>query len=155
MLEALVENEICPSCGNWEQLFPITGFCLKCTRERYPNSAICENCGKIEPRGQFRTLCQECQKIEWFKRNADKIEIYMSIGLTFSMAFDRVHYENRPVCKSCGYKIKGGTRGRHFFCRTTPKCRSAGFKFKHLKEKGRTQQEALEETLVWLNERVG
>lgn len=79
----------------------------------------------------------------------------MQAGLTFPMAVAKVQFDNRPLCVSCGNKIKGGTRGRHFFCRTNAMCKSASIKFKHLKEKGRNKEEALNETLNWLKERDG
>lgn len=76
----------------------------------------------------------------------------MSIGLTFAMAVGLVSKQNLPICLSCGYKIRGGTKGRHFFCRKTRRCKSAAFKFNHLKErKHMSKEEALSETLQWLD----
>ena len=78
----------------------------------------------------------------------------MSIGLTFAMAVGLVGKQSLPVCLSCGYKIKGGTKGRHFFCRKTQQCKQAATKFKHLKErKGLNKDDALSETLKWLQEK--
>jgi hypothetical protein len=151
---ALLEiTNVCPSCGGYENpISNVSGFCIPCTKRLWPNKAVCDNCGRIEERGQFRTTCQYCQEEEWLKNNADKIEGYMAAGLTVAMAVVKVQFDNRPICLSCGYKIKGGTRGRHFFCRTSSLCKSAAIKFKHLKErKNLPKDEALSETLKWLD----
>lgn len=127
---------------------------MRCTKAKWPDKAVCEVCGRIESRGQFRTICQSCEREAWFAKHADRIEIYMSIGMTFSMACVKVRLDNRPICLSCGYKIRGGTKGRHFFCRTTPQCKSAYIKFKNYKSKnGLSKEEALSRTLGWLDER--
>jgi predicted RNA-binding Zn-ribbon protein involved in translation (DUF1610 family) len=145
-------NEFCPNCGTEAPLNGVSGFCIPCTKERYPRKAVCESCGRVEERGQFRKICQYCQKEEWLKKNADRLEVLMSIGLTLSMAVGLVSKQNLPICLSCGYKIRGGTKDRHFFCRKTRRCKSAAIKFKHLKErKNLSKEEALSETLKWID----
>jgi hypothetical protein len=147
-------DDFCPSCGRELPLHTVSGFCVPCTKLRYPNKAVCDNCGKVEARGQFRTKCQGCQNEEWLAKNADKIEAYMSIGLTLAMALVKIRGENRPICLSCGYKIRGGTKGRHFFCRATQQCKSAAIKYTHYKDRsGLSKEEALSETLNWLDDK--
>jgi hypothetical protein len=128
-------DEFCPECGGWKPLVNDTGWCLACTRKHYPDRCFCESCGKqFNGRGQFRRQCQPCEDRDWQERNADQIEKYIGIGLTYELAKARVAYENRPTCNCCGNKIKGGTRGRHLFCRDTPECRKAARRYKWLKE---------------------
>jgi hypothetical protein len=148
--------EFCPSCGTEATLNPVSGFCLSCTKAIWPNKAVCGTCGRIEERGQFRTICQYCQAERWLALYADKIEIYMATGLTFDMAIVKVQFDNRPICHCCGNKIKGGIRGRHFFCRKSTQCKSASVKYRNLqKRKNKTREEALVETISWLKERNG
>jgi hypothetical protein len=150
------DSGFCPSCGSEAVLNSVSGFCIPCTKAEWPNKAVCDNCGRIEARGQFRTICQHCQKEQWLERNADRLEMLMSIGLTFAMSVGLVSKQNLPICLSCGYKIKGGTKGRHFFCRKTKQCKRAADKYWRVRRKGIGKDEALSETLKWLdNERNG
>ena len=146
-------DEFCPSCGKYVSLIEATGFCLNCTKHRFPNSAICINCGKIEPRGQFRTVCNTCQKLQWFSENADKVEQYMRAGLTYSMAITKVLFDNRPICICCDKKIKGGKKGRHFFCKGTPECKTEERYYRYQREKGVSKEEAIDKILGRLNDR--
>lgn len=147
-------DEYCPNCGKAAKLNAVSGFCINCTKAIWPNKAVCDTCGRIEERGQFRTKCQSCQTEEWLGQYANKLEAYMAIGLTFSMAVIKVQYDNRPICLCCGNKIKGGTRGRHFFCRSNPNCRSAGIKFHHLIHKySKSKEQALTETINWMKQK--
>ena len=150
-----LDDSICPNCGTSPVLLnAVSGFCVPCTKQRFPNKAVCDLCGRIEERGQFRSICQSCEYERWLAKNADRIEAYMLVGLTFRMAVVFIRRSNLPICLSCGYKIKGGTKGRHFFCRTTQQCKSAGIKYHHyLHRHGKSKEEALSLTLEWLNDR--
>jgi len=138
-------DEFCPQCGEWKPLVDDTGWCLACTRRRYPDRLYCEECGKqFNGRGQFRHKCQTCEGVDWQARNANRIERYMGIGLPYELAKARVEYDNRPTCNCCGKKIKGGTRGRHLFCKSTAECRKAARRYKWFREdKNMTRDEAL------------
>jgi hypothetical protein len=145
-------DEFCPECGEWKHVISDTGWCLPCTRRYYPDRCYCENCGKqFSGRGQLRRLCQPCEGINWQARNADKIERYIGIGLTYELARARVAYENRPTCNSCGRKIKRGTHGRHLFCHETPECRKAARRYKWYKEnRGMNREQALNAVILSL-----
>lgn len=141
-----MEDEICPSCGKLKTLNEVSGFCLLCTKDRFPNSAICEKCGTIEQhRGQYRRYCNWCQRNRWFEENANTIEFYMRAGLTYSMAIVKVLFDNRPTCFVCGDKIKGGSKGTTKFCTAKAECKREARYYKFLRlNQGKSKQEALE-----------
>lgn len=129
-------EEFCPSCGNWAPLIEDTGWCLLCTRRLHPDLMICETCDStFNGRGQVRHKCQRCANTDWQARNADRIESYMAKGYSYDLARLRVEHDNRPLCLACGKRIKGGTRGRHFFCRRSQSCRTAARRYKWLRER--------------------
>src|SRR5881296_50154 len=118
----MAEDEFCSSCGEWKPLIEDTGFCLTCSREYIPRLCVCSVCSNTftSRDEQQRYICPRCNREQWLEQNADKIELYMRIGLTYRMAHLKVLSDNLPICNSCGNKIKGGQRGRHFFCLKTP-----------------------------------
>ena len=138
-------DSFCPGCGKYKALVELIGLCIDCCKERFPNHAVCANCGKIEPRGQFRTLCNYCQRNKWFEENANALESYMRAGLTYSMAVVKVMFDNRPTCFCCADKIKGGNKGKDTFCTSKAECRREARYYKFLVlNKGKTREEALE-----------
>lgn len=146
-------DEFCPQCAQWKPLIQSTGWCLTCTRRLHPGLCFCDTCGReFTNTNQFRNQCPSCSQTDWIARNADRIELYIGAGLTYEMAVARVSYDNRPICRCCGKKIKGGTDGRHLFCKTTAECRTAARRYKYYKEqKGMKRDTALAavlETLV-------
>lgn len=138
-------DEFCPECGGWKPLIADTGWCLACTRRHFPDRCYCENCTQeFNGRGQIRRFCQRCEKLGWEERNADKLERYIGIGLTYELARARVAYDNRPVCNCCGNKIARGNPDKDLFCKTTPECRKAARRYKWFKEnRSMTRDEAL------------
>jgi hypothetical protein len=73
----------------------------------------------------------------------------MGAGLPYQLARERVREDNRPSCLGCGRKIKRGTRGRHFFCRTSARCTKLARRYKYLKEHYLlSREQAIERTLA-------
>lgn len=128
-------DEFCPNCGDWKPLDEVTGFCFACTRGQNPELLVCENCQlEFKPDNQFRRKCQPCRIASSKERMANAIEAFMALGLTYDEARTKVVREARPICLSCGTRITGGTRGRHFFCRSNKKCKTAGRRYKWYRE---------------------
>lgn len=135
-MAAIVEDDsFCPNCGNWKPLVEETGFCLACTREQNPDLLVCENCeSTFKADGQFRRFCPRCRTSERLEREANAIEVRLAQGYSLSVSVEYVKREQTPICLCCGNRIKGGTRGRHFFCRERRKCKTAARRYKWYRE---------------------
>lgn len=141
-----MDLEFCSECSDFKVLDDVTGWCRDCTMRHYPKHQYCENCGKgFDDDRQRRALCPRCRSAEWVVNNADKIELYIAAGLTYSLAVERVSFDNRPICLSCKRKVKGGIKGRTVFCTETAKCRTSARRYKYYKNnKGYNEAHALE-----------
>lgn len=110
-------NELCPNCGDFvDSLVDETGWCGSCS-----GVTPCPSCGKWIEIGAGK-YCGSCKYDRWLELNANTIESYMVQGLTAAEAKRAAVKSNRPICNSCGGEIKGGTLGRHFFCKKTKAC---------------------------------
>lgn len=117
-------SEFCSECGEFvNELNEKTGWCNDCSRELgyEVTPSGCPRCG--EPSLNGLQTCGRCKYELWLERNADEIERVMATNLVSVRAAKRiVRASNRPICNSCGDPIRGGTKGRHFFCKTKPEC---------------------------------
>lgn len=77
----------------------------------------------------------------------------MRAGLTYSMAITQTLFDNRPICICCDKKIKGGKKGRHYFCREVQECRTEERYYRYLREKGVSKQDAIAKTMERINDR--
>jgi ribosomal protein L34E len=82
--------------------------------------------------------------------NADEIERYMVVFcVTATIAKRQVRDNNRPLCHSCGNPIKGGTKGRHFFCKKTAHCVKAHNSYNfHRRIQNRSHEESIQRAVV-------
>lgn len=120
----LQPDEYCSECCNFVAVLnPSTGWCDECTRKNgyeYLITLSCPNCGRENSDGK---ICSRCKYELWLGRNADSIELVMAVKVISYRAAERVVLiKNRPICQSCGKPIKGGQKGRHFFCTKNPEC---------------------------------
>ena|SRR5215471_8275003 len=129
--EVYLQDLFCPSCGNFvTDIDDETGFCFECIGSR---KARCLGCDRLFTKDQsHRKLCHKCREERWLERNADRIEIYMEAGATFTFAKREVYYENRPVCISCG-KTLNMTAGGANFCKSNLECRRWRERYKRVK----------------------
>lgn len=127
----MINNEICPSCGEFfKELIPETGWCVECTKE----SGIEADVGS-----------KLYRRIEaYLAINADEIEHYLLQGLSFNRAIGKLHRNNgRPHCLSCGKLMRRAPRTA-VFCRSTPQCRRFSRRYVYLyRERKMTKSEAL------------
>jgi hypothetical protein len=134
-------EEVCPSCGEFTLgLNALTGFCLECS----PYS--CSRCGGFTGNNGHK-LCIRCQREEWWERNADQIELYLSRGMSLSEARGRIRRENRAVCISCAQPIPGRSRQTTIFCTRTQACKTAKRRYLWNIQKGIPRDLALEQAL--------
>jgi hypothetical protein len=85
--------------------------------------------------------------MRWLERNANKIEqIMATFELSAGKAKRAVRANNRPICLCCGNPIKGGQRGKHYFCRKTKACRTGHNSYHYYKTRG--YKDALERAMV-------
>lgn len=154
-------EEYCPNCGQWLPLVDDTGWCAKCTLAHYPDRSICEQCNSPFKQNdkQHRVKCPRCRGVGPYRNlsysnteaDANHVELYMRAGLTYELAVERVAFDKLPICNCCGKKIKGGTPGRALFCRTNASCKTAGRRYKYLKEtKNMTRNDALKRVIETL-----
>ncbi|HYT43221.1 MAG TPA: hypothetical protein VEP90_12860, partial [Methylomirabilota bacterium] len=134
-------EEICPNCGEFTNvLVDFTGFCRNCS------NAIdrCVLCGQSN--GDSRhTLCRKHRRELWLTKNADAIERYMVMGLTFKEAKDKVKKDNgtKYDCLCCGGHVKAT-----IFCTKTARCRAARERLRYMtNKKGVTRELALKTIL--------
>lgn len=115
------EYEFCTECGNFvESLNEWTGWCYSCSVK---NGEIAPSCPKCNESNLDGKLCSKCKYVLWLERNANAIEEIIAIQYTsVRVAKKVVSNSNRPICLSCGQPIKGGQKGRHYFCRKRPEC---------------------------------
>jgi hypothetical protein len=141
----VIENEICPNCGNDSRLEEATGWCKSCSDAHRGVSVVCSRCNK--PR--YSDPCSSCKEDEWLERNADAIERYIIAGLPYKEAKRRVKNEQAPICLSCGDRILGTTEA--YFCKKRPECKRAKRIYRHKRDYYRLSvQEALTETIKQL-----
>lgn len=120
-----LNTEFCLECGEFvtpDSFNESTGWCNSCSSKLgYGHVApSCANCGQLTDYGK---LCSRCRYIGWLERNADAIETVMATQMVSAgVAKKIVEKSNRPICQSCGMPIKGGQKGRHFFCKKNPEC---------------------------------
>lgn len=139
-------EELCPSCGDFvEKLNDETGWCDPCSG--ITPSTHCRRCN--QPLGANNGLCNQCKYILWLEKNADAIErVMVQYCVSSAQAKKIVLEQNRPLCLCCLNPIKGGTKGRHFFCTKTAKCRKAQNAYRYYKfRKGWSHEDALERAL--------
>lgn len=139
-----IVGEICPSCGGFDELDPIYGWCQDCTKKyRKENGTyICVRCSKEFKSRTARPCCAVCRRLNWLEHYADEIEEYMQAGLVFEAAREEVRSDNKPMCLGCNAPLpKNG-----FFC-MKPECRKLYDKFRRLKDKGMSEDEALREII--------
>lgn len=139
------EQEFCTECGYFvNELNDETGWCNDCSKELgyVVAPSVCPRCGEPSLRGL--STCGRCKYSTWLERNADEIERVMATQVvTVRVAKRVVQQQNRPICNSCQQPIKGGQKGRHYFCRVKPECiRGSNVYERNLKTK--PQAEALE-----------
>lgn len=132
-----MQEEICPSCGNFTSfLVEVTGFCQECSH--YVGRCIL--CGQNNPGKHL--LCRRHRRELWLTKNADAIERYMLLGLSFQDAKERVKKDNgtKYDCLCCG----GHTKSNTIFCTKTAKCRAARERLRYMtNKKGVTHELAL------------
>lgn len=72
----------------------------------------------------------------------------MSVNcITSGKARKIVKANNRAICLSCAKPIKGGTSGKHFFCRTTLMCKKAGNIYRYNRSKNRSHDESIKKAM--------
>jgi len=137
-------EELCPSCGKWALMHEVTGWCFECSGIAPP--CYCERCGKRT----INRYCNSCRYMLWLERNADEIERVMcSVGISAGRAKLIVRAENRPKCLCCRRPIKGGERGKNYFCRKTPACKTGHNSYHyHRTTRRRSRDEALRLALI-------
>jgi hypothetical protein len=85
--------------------------------------------------------------MRWLERNGDKIEQVMAtFELSAGKAKKLVRTNNRPVCLCCGKPIKGGQKGKNYFCRKTKACKTGHNSYHYYKTRG--YADALERAMV-------
>lgn len=158
-LPLVVDEFVCPSCGNFvRDINDETGWCLTCSP---PSCSRCH--GGIHTDGRNgatyvsdseviwksgRWLCRKCIRELWVEHNADRIEEFMLIGLSYHQAVRRVKNENRAVCVVCSSPIPGRHRAQTLFCKRTKACRTAKSKYLwKINHYGMSPEDALEEVL--------
>lgn len=125
-------DELCPSCGKFvSSLREDTGFCANCSKP-YKLSVY----DKAE---------------QFLANNADHIEHYLSTGISFSAAIEKLRADTKPRCACCGVLIKRAARTA-VFCRDKPQCRKASRRYVYYyNERGMTKANALAKVLSDLN----
>lgn len=137
------ELEFCSECGNFvDVLHDGTGWCYECSRKLGYLTPSCPSCEKETSDGK---LCSRCKYESWLERNADSIELIMVVqDVTVRTAKRLVAAQNRPICQSCHEPIKGGQKGRHFFCKRNPECAKGHRVYEyHLRTKPQSEALAL------------
>lgn len=127
--------EFCSECcQEVDELNEFTGWCNPCSVRLGWIAPSCPNCGQPNKDGK---QCSRCKYLQWLERNADEIERIMAVDMvTIRVAIRRVRVVNRPICHSCGNPIKGGTKGRHYFCKKHPECVKAHIAYSyHIRNK--------------------
>ena len=128
--------EVCPSCGDFSELIPATGFCATCTGN------TCRRCGDPLDSGSY---CNDCRRIRWLEKNAEAIEDNLLRGLSLRQSILQVADSIRPTCIICNEPIPRGTNGRHFICTKNVQCRQARRRYRYLVyDKGYSKEAAIE-----------
>lgn len=137
--------EYCSECSNLvESLNDTSGWCDDCTRKNGYESLITPLCPSCNSPNSDGKLCSRCKYESWLQRNANAIELVMVVQVVSVRVAKKVVLEqNRPICQSCGNKIKGGQKDRHFFCTKNPECRKGHTVYEY-NLRNKPQREALE-----------
>lgn len=138
-----IYEEVCPNCGDYViELDDATGWCVTCTGGTL--TRYCRVCSqKLNGAYRGNTICSHCKNIEWLTRNGDAIENAMATyGISAGKAKRFVALANRPTCHLCGKPIKGGSKGKSFFCTTTEACAKASGVYQYHRHDARRSHEA-------------
>ena len=141
-----IEEEYCPSCGEWGDISEVTGWCLSCTRDTNPDLRYCDDCHTPIPAHHNHKLCSKCKGEKWLATHADRIEAYMMVGWSFGSAKQQVINDIRPICVYCGGQINGGNADAQF-CTVNKECRTTQRRFRLYKDKGMDREEALRQAI--------
>lgn len=136
-------EEFCSECGNFvESLDSYSGWCNDCTvKNGYVIALSCPLCNRPSTDGK---ICSRCKYESWLERNANGIELIMAVEMvSVRIAKHKVSAQNRPLCQSCHKPIKGGQKGRHFFCTKNPECVKGHTTYEY-HSRNKPQREALE-----------
>ena len=129
-MSALLQDSMCPSCGDWSTLNEFTGFCTKCS------TGNCISCGaSFEPDNRYRKICPYCRREAWYHKYADQIESLLLLGFTLDKARILISRDNAARCASCGAVILRGRRSETLFCTKHEKCRKAKRRYRTLKKR--------------------
>ena len=122
------ELEFCTECGEFvERLDEYSGWCDSCSVKSGAIAPSCPSCKEPTAAGK---LCSRCKYNSWLLPNADAIEVVMATEIVSARVAKRiVQASNRPICNSCRQPIKGGQKGRHFFCTKNPECIKAHYAY--------------------------
>lgn len=138
------EIDFCPSCGKEDVIHEVTGWCYPCSGVAPP--LYCEQCNRPIKENNGK-LCDSCKYMRWLERNANKIEqIMATFELSAGKAKRAVRANNRPICLCCGNPIKGGQRGKNYFCTKTKACKTGRNSYHYYTFRG--YKDALERAMV-------
>lgn len=139
------EEEICPNCGDLALLDEVTGWCPRCANGG-TNPLSCLRCG-TKLNDVLYKFCSSCRYMRWLEQNADEIERTMAaVVVSAGKAKELVRADNRPKCLCCDRPIKGGQRGKNYFCSRTKACRTGQNSYHYYRNRG--DRKALEKALV-------
>lgn len=141
-----MDGDLCPSCGRWGVIVEMSGWCLACTQDHYPDLRFCSECYTAIPAHHNHKLCYPCKAEKWLAEHADQIEVYMMVGWSFAAAKQQVIQDIRPNCVNCGDPILGGNSDA-LFCTTNKECRTTQRRYRLNREKGMEREKALRQAL--------
>ena len=141
--------DVCPFCGKLAVLDEITGWCPECSGTGQLKTYTCVRCRKSFDSSLMEFICSSCKVEDW----ANEIEEVMGkFKVSFTKAKQLVAQSNQAVCLCCRKKMPRATKGRHYFCTSKKKCRSASRRVKHLRmSRGLAYEDALHIVLLELN----
>lgn len=140
------EQEFCINCTRWvDYLLPNTGWCKECSGVTENTKQVCVRCKSVFRTSEGAFICDSCKQVEW----ANEVEQLMVIGrLSYNKAKSLVAKNNQATCLCCGEVMPRATKGRHLFCKSHQKCKSASRRVKHLRlAHYMTHEEALTQVL--------
>jgi hypothetical protein len=141
-----MSDELCPSCGAFETIVEVSGWCLACTQDYYPDLHFCIECHTPVPTYHNHKLCSQCKAEKWLSQHADEIEVYMMVGWSFSAAKQQVIKDIRPVCVNCEGPINGGNADA-IFCTARKECRTTQRRYRLFKDKGMDRDAAIRQAI--------
>lgn len=147
-----VDLEVCPSCGEFGELNEVTGWCSTCTASEAPlEPRKCNSCGRpfsYPTSNKYKRRCNRCIDREFREKHSERIAELRALGHTSEDAIRIARRETVPNCMVCGDAMPNASRGRAFFCKTKPACKTARNKLKWLTQrKGIPHEEALAQVL--------